>query len=106
MKYFPIVVLILSILFNIIIYNWYVQIQTKLEITSKDNNIESIGNLNSTLLSDRIKNINNQFLENTYSLRSNADNEPEINVQYLCDQDNGISCIYYDKNNISHKYGI
>lgn len=105
MKYLIVLIFIFSVIFNVYLYRNYIKLQTKLELSVGNSNISSIGLVNNKLLAESLKLLNSNFVKTNYHLGSLITGK-NVDMKYLCDQSNGIYCVYYDSKGVVHEYSL
>ncbi len=96
--------LLLSFGSNITLYKWHNEDQLQLKMMRHSNDLKHISNENSEVLNIKYQALNNKFLTNDYNLRYQASNKPVIDVKMICEANNGVNCVYFDKDKMKY-YG-
>lgn len=67
-------------------------LSTKLKDASFNTNLNGLSDTSVTTISDNLKTLNSQYLNNSYLIRLSSDEDNTIDVSTICKQNNGINC--------------
>lgn len=103
-KLIAIGVIALSIFFNIILWQKYSEDQVRLQMVKSATPLKEISQESSKDLSQDRKALQERFNNNHYNIQNYGKDEPLVDVKALCEQQNGINCVYF-KNGTKFYYG-
>lgn len=96
---------LVSILANITLWYKHAQDNAKMEMIESAISLQSLSEESERGLAQDKRALEEQFKNNHYNIQNYGKDEPLVDVKALCDQPNGINCVYF-KNGTQFYYGV
>lgn len=98
------IIFVLSLVVNIFLWKKYSEDQVRFQMIKSSAPLQVLAEESMGFLSKQRKSLENNFKNNHYNIQNYGEDDPLVDVKALCDQKNGINCVYF-KDGIRFYYG-